>query len=337
MIAFALASALCACRSTSARGASRWLGERGATPEKAQAAVRAGDHERAAALWYELFLRGGDGADQACAEAARAMCRFRDYESARGVVEQGLALHPAHPELLELDGNLLIQLGFSRAAETRFERALEVEPGRPSALLALGRLRVEIGMERAAIAPLKQRLEAGHDDADTWILLARALRAVGETDPAFEAYAQAFARGAADPTALVCAASLYIDERAKRRDPHSQDLAADWLTAAVDADPQCTPAHFYLGVVAEDRGEEERAIESYRRAIETDANFLPALTHLAEIHARRGERDAAAPIVARALAIERDPARREALKSLLADREAPPPPPPVAGEPSGGG
>ena len=75
-------------------------------------------------------------------------------------------------------------------------------------------------------------------------------------------------------------------------------------------------------MLAEDAQHDAQAAECYRHAVETDPACLIALTALAQVQQRRGEIEKSKAMAERALALEKDPAKRAALEKL-----AHPPPP----------
>jgi tetratricopeptide (TPR) repeat protein len=92
---------------------------------------------------------------------------------------------------------------------------------------------------------------------------------------------------------------------------------------AIDSDPNCTSAHFQLGVLSEDSGAYDAAIDHYRTAVATDPSCLVALTNLAILYSGRGDIARTQEMVDMALPLERDEARRKALLKLLEPREEP--------------
>jgi tetratricopeptide (TPR) repeat protein len=233
------------------------------------------------------------------------------------VLDKGLEQYPGDPRLLEMHGDVLCLLGFRRAAEMSYIEALERAPDRQSALLALGRVRVELGMENSALGPLRRRIELGGGDAATYELVGRAERALGHPREALDAYARVFERDPVDPEQVVAAAQVYSDDRTLRREPATQERVRGWLARAVAVDPQHTQAHYQLGLVQEDRGDGDEALESYRRAVETDPLCVAALTQLAELYESRGEHDQAVAMARRAILLEKDPGKRAALERLI--------------------
>jgi len=291
--------------------------------EDALAATRSEDWSRAASLWHSLFMADPDRPVEACREAARALLRLNDPESAAHLLDLGLAAHPDDPDLLTQKGEALVALDFRRAAEECFERALSVDPRRVGALIALGRLRIDLGLEGSAVEPLQRAVVITGGDFETWRLLAKAQRESGASPKAYECWRKAFVMGPGTVDDLVEAATLFLDESFRRAHPESGEQMCTWLRAAASRDPQCVRAHFQLGVLSEEMGRREEAIEHYRRAVEIDPGCLMALTNLAILYAHHGDEPNAREMVVRALALEQDGNRRRALQKLLEPFEKP--------------
>ena len=285
--------------------------------EDALAATRAEDWNKAASLWHALFFADPDRSAEACREASRALIRLKDSESATHLLDQGLAAHPEDPDLLTLKGEALVALGYRRAAEDCFERALRVDPRRVDALISLGRLRIDLGLESSAVEPLQRAVDLTGGDYDTWRLLAKAELESGQAPKAYQSWVKAFSMGPGTVDDLVEAATLFLDESYHRAHPEVSQQMCAWLRTAAERDPQCIRAHFQLGVMAEEMGHREEAIEHYRRAVELDPGCLMALTNLAILYSHHGDEPNAREMVVRALALEQDGNRRRALQKLL--------------------
>lgn len=284
---------------------------------QAERASAAGKWDAAAQSWWSIFCASQQKDEHACAETARAMLRLEDPESAIGVLKQGIANNPASAQLHELHGDALVQRNFRRAAESCYQKAVELEPKRASAWRALGRVRLELGYEKGALEPLRRAVELGIDDAPIWLLVARAARGAGDTCAAFDAYQRAFERSSADTATYIEGSTLCLESVVCRTRPDAIAVCRGWLDRAIEIDPQCTLAHFQLGVLAELENDADRAIEHYCRAVEVDPAYLPALRNLALLYAQRRDVPNTRKTVERALELERDPDRRKALEKLL--------------------
>ncbi|MFN0006496.1 MAG: tetratricopeptide repeat protein [Planctomycetota bacterium] len=285
--------------------------------EEALAATRVEDWSQAASLWHALFLADPKRPVEACREAARALIRLEDPESAAKLLDLGLGAHPEDPELLTLKGEALVALGFRRAAEESYERALRVDPRRVDALIALGRLRIDLGLESSAVEPLQRAVDITGGNFETLRLLAKAQRESGLAPKAYASWVKAFSMGPGTVDDLVEAATLFLDDSFRKAHPESGEQMCTWLRTAAVRDPQCVRAHFQLGVLCEEMGRREEAIEHYRRAVEIDPGCLMALTNLAILYSNHGDELNAREMVVRALALEQDGNRRRALQKLL--------------------
>jgi tetratricopeptide (TPR) repeat protein len=106
-----------------------------------------------------------------------------------------------------------------------------------------------------------------------------------------------------------------------------------WLGRVIQREPQNILAHFERGVLCEELGRKEEAIEHYRRAIEIDLGHLPSLRNLALLYASLGNVEGTRQMVERALALEHDPDRRKALQELVEKVLAPAQPAPEKSAP----
>jgi predicted Zn-dependent protease len=284
--------------------------------EAAENAMEMGNWGLAAERWYAVFLQDRNAVEP-CAMTARALLHTKDADSASHVLDIGLAKHPDDPDLCELKGDALVALGFRRPAEEFYVRATKADPKRVSALRSLAALRMDLGWETAAIGPLEQAISIQGGDAATWYTLARARRASGNACGAFEAYAKSLELQDGSVDDLVAAATLPISDALRRAHPEAPRVMMSWLERAAARDPQCTRAHFMMGVLSEELGKPEDAIAHYRRSVETDPACLMSLRNLAVLYASMGDETNAREIVERALQLEKDPDRRRALQHLL--------------------
>ncbi len=304
---------LAGCRSSRSRGL------RPGEPDArlaAQASERK-DWRLAADRWWSVWLASGSTDHHACAQASRALLELGDAESASNLLDQGLARHAGRAELLELKGRALTKLGFRRVAEEYFQRTLAADPKRSAARLELGRLRLDLGLESAAVAPLREYLTETGGDAESCALLARALRGSGDLSGAYLAWRQAFDLGPPKVEQLLSAASLALDADVRAAHPDAPATCRGWLQRAIAMDPQCTRAHFQLGLISHELGAYDQAIEHYRRAVESDPACLMAITNLAVLYSGRGDEAGTRDMVERALKLEKDSDRRRALENLL--------------------
>lgn len=288
-----------------------------ADPIAAEAATRRADWRAAADRWYAVYLEDRGRDPRPIVELSRALLMLSDAESANNMVDLGLQDHPEDVDLLEMKADALAALRFCRPAEAYYQRVLALDPRRVHALEHLGRVRLELGFEKAAIEPLRKWIAITGGDHAAHALLARALEGAGDPCGAFAEWRRALASGPGDIDELLAAAAAGIEPDVGRAHADRTPICRAWLDAAIALDPQCTRAHFLLGVLEEESNAPEAAIEHYRRAVETDPAYAPALRNLAVLYSARGDEPHTREMVSRALELERDSDRRRALLKLL--------------------
>jgi len=106
--------------------------------------------------------------------------------------------------------------------------------------------------------------------------------------------------------------------------PEAYDTAKVRLKAALDIDPKLWEAHYDLGVIAYQEGDDEAAVGHFTKALAVYKDHTPALLARAEAHRRAGHKKDARADYETALRTteESDPNRRDAaarLASLLRD------------------
>lgn len=282
----------------------------------AQATVRKNWRD-AADRWYAVYLAEQGRNPRAILETSRALLMLDDAESANNMIDQGLAAHPEDVDLLEMKADIMVSMGYRRPAERYYQRVLDKDPERASALLAIGRARIQLGLEGSAIAPLQELVRVRGGDYESYSLLARALKGSGDASGAFAAWKQAFQHPGATIEDMLTAAALSLDANVRRAHPDATAVCHGWLEKAIAFDPQCSSAHFQLGLLSEETGAVDAAITHYRRAVELDPGCLHALTNLAILYSSRGDEPKTREMVQRALQFEVEADRRRALLRLL--------------------
>ncbi|MBL8858800.1 MAG: tetratricopeptide repeat protein [Planctomycetes bacterium] len=287
-----------------------------ADPNAAAAATARKDWRDAADRWYSVYLVDQGRDPKAILETARALFMLGDSESANNMIDLGLRKHTDNVDLIEMKADILVAMGFRRPAERYYQRVLDKEPQRRSALLSIGRARIQLGLEAAAVAPLQQLVATG-GDYESYSLLARALKGSGDPGGAYLAWKNAFQYPGANVEDMLTASALSLDAGVRRTHPGAAAECTAWLEQAISLDPQCSSAHFQLGLLAEETGAIDAAIEHYRRAVELEPSCLIALTNLAILYSGRNDEVRTREMVQRALQFELSPERRRALLRLL--------------------
>ncbi len=293
----------------------------------ARSASRAGQWSDAAARWYDIYLLGDEREREACAQASRALIGTGDPKSAQHLAELGSRKFPKDTVLLSIQAEALVAQGLPHAADTVYERALRIQPGQRELVFALAKLRCDLNQFDSALDLLRPRIESGAANFAEFSLAARAERALQRFSEAFLSCERAFALEAPSAERLVQAASMYAEPSVREQNPRAAATAREWLSRALALDPQSTLGHFYLGMIAEDEKRDGEAALCYRRAVETDPACVIALTSLAKLQQRRGELENSKAMAERALALEKDPAKRAELEELANPKPPEPAPP----------
>lgn len=292
-------------------------GDASSDPRLAQAATDRKEWREAADRWYAVYRAEQGRESRAVVETARALLMLDDAESANNMIDLGLGEHPDDLALLEMKADILVEMGYCRPAERYYQRVLDKDPVRASALLAIGRTRIRLGLESAAVGPLQDLVRIRGGDYESCSLLARALKGTGDAPGSYAAWKQAFEHPGANVEDMLCAAALSLDPNVRRVHPDAAALCHGWLEKAIAFDPQCSSAHFQLGLLSEETGAYDAAIDHYRRAVELDPSCLHGLTNLAILYSNRGDEPRTREMVQRALQFEVDPDRRRAIQRLL--------------------
>lgn len=309
-----LVLAACAGPRSSADSAEDW--------RRAEVATQAGDWDRAASLWNRIRMDAYDTDVRPHLETAEALIRMGEQDEALALLRHAEALFPDDPTVALAQGRLLERMGFRRAAELDLERAAMLVPDSSAAYLALGRVRLGLAQPGPATRSLLMARELGDDSVELHRLLARAQRETGDWLAAHASYAAAIARearqeGEASVELLVEAASLHTVRASDLEGcPHLTE-ALDWAARAALRDPQCERCHFVWAGLLELTGDVDGAVVQYRRTVEIDNLHLGAITNLALIYSDRGDLGQAQAMVERAVELETDARRRDALRALV--------------------
>ncbi len=288
--------------------------------DRASLAARTEDWPTAAEQWSLVAFESGDDCIAACLAAAEAFRRLDDDESAQGMIEFGLARDPHDAELHTALGDVMFDMGFTRAAERSYEQALSLDPNHAPVCLKLARLRLELGLESAALKVLDGLARTGHACPETWFLRGAALQARGDYEGAWKSYRESFATDAdPEPLRRLAAARVFFSGPGKRV-PGARASVGDWLAQVVELDPQNSEALYMIGTLDRERGEYERAIRVLRRAVEIDPASFEYVEALAEAYFETGDVEQMAAMLDRARAL--DPGRSTGLAHRLQELAA---------------
>jgi tetratricopeptide (TPR) repeat protein len=224
----------------------------------------------------------------------------------RGVNELA-AEFPDNPRLLLTQAMIHSELGQYDAALDKLDAVLKLEPEQNQALLLEARLLVETGSKKP-YARLERALAKYPEDT---LLRLRYARLLTGTDmkAAREQFEILSAQSPHDPDLLFSLALI-------NREIGDNLAASAYLRQVVALGERADEANYYLGRIAEDRGELEEAV-SYYMQVGDSREFLPAASRVGTILVDSGQLERNAGWFENQR--EAFPQRREALYGLEAD------------------
>ncbi|MDQ4087579.1 MAG: tetratricopeptide repeat protein, partial [Pseudomonadota bacterium] len=136
----------------------------------------------------------------------------------------------------------------------------------------------EAGRTVEAIEAYQQALALRPDEPNSWYNLAWLQRRARRFEAALASYAEALARGVADPE------EVHLNRAVILADHLAQpDAALAELRSALGLNPNYVPALLNLGNLHEDRGERDEARAAYARALALSPGDPLALARLAGV------------------------------------------------------
>jgi tetratricopeptide (TPR) repeat protein len=204
---------------------------------------------------------------------------IRDHRAGRlreavGAYENLLRRSPDDPDVMQLLGVALGQLGNHEGCARFLARSLELKPDRPSVLLNLAQALRELGREEEALRCCDRALSLDQSLAGGYRTRGSALAALGRRQDALASYGQAVRLAPQDASAH---ADLGVALDAVGRTADAQMC----FERAVTLDPSLAPPHHNLAMLAARLGNHERALQWFDRA-------LALQPHHAALHNNRG-------------------------------------------------
>ena len=283
--------------------------------ETASAALRAGEHARAARLCEESLRSFPDDASTMCL-AARAYLALRQFEPCERHVTEALRRFPRFAAAHDAHGDLMLATGRPGQAVAAYEQALRLDPARPATLARIEKAR-QVASAAEAAAPGGRRKprvrmafaeEVGEAEslqkAGDFDRAEDLCRGILKKDPDHVEAARLLAGIASQhkrfreaevfllrATALAPGyARAWVDLVDVQREQEKYDEAIASAQRLVDLEPDKAESHMvYAGVVGA-AGRHEDAIAAYRRALELAPRKSAAMCgmahHLKTIGAR---------------------------------------------------
>ena len=248
--------------------------------------VRAGEREAAHQQLHALIELGDDDDHlQTFSEITGIVASDGDLELALELFAV-LAEHYAElPEAHHAHAHAALRARQPEVAAAAIERALALRPAWPEALLLRAQLLQQAGDGEAAIALLRDALTDSPDGLTLRLGLARMLVDGGQYPQALAEYLRVLEQddGNADARMAAALVSLQLGETG---------AAEKHLLTLLDSGQRVPEASYFLGQVAEEAGQPERALEWYR-TVHQGPYYLDAQVRIAVLLSVDGDLDEA--------------------------------------------
>ena len=251
----------------------------------------------------DFLLDQGGEAENGLRLLTSLLSRERDVQSALQVMKHVMATRGDNPQVLLSYGHLALRSGDLGAALTAIEQALELRPGWTEALLLKARLLQLRDGRDAALDLLARAVSEYKNDVRLRLAYARLLMDAKRYEEALQEYR--FLSTLAPENGDLHFTTGLLLMQLKRYEEADQVLRS-LRRRGVRFDE----INFYLGWIAENRGDDRAAIDYYR-AVTGGPNYLEAVVRLAILLGREGELDEARRLLQRTRA--EAPAHRQRL------------------------
>jgi len=291
---------------------------------EAEAALEAGDHERALAAYTRLVESAGSPLASHLVGRGRAYYQTGAYELAIADFECGLTIEPRFPDLYFDKGKAELQAGLAGDADASFTRDLESDPS-PISFYNRHLARKALGDHEGALADIDAALEGLPGSIPLRVARCSLRAASGDLAGAYADASFAAQLGPEDASLHERCARLAFGLGALERAAHSFATAqhlvlasgrppnADWYAGealsigqlgrhadaielfgkALAAKPDDATLHCNRGWLYHLAGRDPEALTDLDRAIALNRDYAKALQNRAAIHEARGDRASA--------------------------------------------
>lgn len=194
---------------------------------------------------------------------SRLYVRFRRYNDALPILEQGLEKDPKKAELHVGMGELAAQERNIDRAETEFKQAAELNPHSSEAYRGLSRVALEKNKPDLALAHIEKALEINPRLQGGRLQKGNALWKLQRLAEAVDELEQARAEEPRNTQVIVTLGAVKFEQG------QLQD-ALNSLASALQAEPGHADANFYMARVKNASRDHSQAIEAIKRALESD-------------------------------------------------------------------
>jgi tetratricopeptide (TPR) repeat protein len=251
-----------------------------------QTAYEAGMYNDAYAAFHEAVTID-PGSYDACLGMALANAGLHDPSQALDWARRAAALRPGTPEVLQLQGRMLLLSGRFDAAAATLRRALAARPDSAASWLSLSSAYAVQGRYAEAISAARQAVKLRPDDAVPHMALAMHLQKAGQLRDAENEYRAVLRADPANAGAMTALAKVLLDQ--KRRLPE----ALQWAVKASDTATERAQATLIAAWIMHLQGDTRRAAVALGKLVGADPHNPEAWAKLALMLRALGEADKA--------------------------------------------
>lgn len=247
-------------------------------------AVKNNDLETAIGHMERIMDLGGDADFDSLAAMAGNLPPEQQQELLQ-LYRQMEQRHPDNPELQYSIALLLKVTGEPQQALDKLTPLLDDEPNFQPALVLKGDLLYQVGERRQALNHLLRHTRRFPDNRQMGTLYGRMLIGEGELQAAQDEFSRLVKRFPNVPGLRLSHALVALEN-------DQTALAEEELTRLIEQGHHTDEAHYYLGRIADEENNTERAIGYYQN-VERGNYYFPALARASELMAEQGELDEA--------------------------------------------
>ncbi|MFL1404245.1 tetratricopeptide repeat protein [Marinobacter sp. M1N3S26] len=246
--------------------------------------LRDGDMEATLTELEQILNLGGDANFDSLAAMAPRLPADQQQELLR-LFDELQERHPDNEEIRYSNALLQDLTGSPQAALDTLAPLLEQDPEFQPALVLQGEVLYDLGRTSEALQHLQTSSRRYPDNRQLGTLYARILVNEDELRAAQDEFARLAERFPDEPGLRLSWALVAIENG-------ELDLAREQLERLTRSRQYSSQAYYYLGQVAEQEGDNDKAITLYEQVTE-GSHYYPALSRAAELRARDGDLDAA--------------------------------------------
>lgn len=290
--------------------------------------LRRGDSDRALQAMRRVIALSEGGPEAGLRRVAALVEGTSEPAAARAALRELGQEHPEAPIVHYAIANLAAQAGEYDEALGVLERALALDPGYTDALVLRARIHIEQGRVEQGLDQLASAYRERPTDRELALSYVRQLLAAGRTTEAKEEMQQIHERFGEDPALVRSLALLALQ--------HEQlEHATLYLERLVGMNARTSMAHYYLGRIAQQQGDCERALRQYVKVSQGEHQFDAKLRgavcmaelgrldearlHLERMQARYGSDEALARIALTHSQVEREGGNLQRALKILDD------------------